>query len=980
MATLKPTWASAPTLRSGGAPRSLQLPSPSLGVDLLFAAVVGCVSVLARPAIDRLGDTPYQEFLRLEWLLVSGGKGLHLDSLSLPLPPLVYLGASAAGPDVADKWLPVAINVAILLVLTRFLLSGYPLVIKVPAALLLVASPLLYLLQPRLDVQLYVLLLGIQFLTLRAFRLHATVPRITAVIGVNVLLSLTTYMALPAILASAVYLVIQAERQREVQPAAWRALMWLYVPFSFTGYGLWAVFWAVAGSRVKTSYFIPATFGEASYLHELLNSLGSSLGLPIIALVALMVTSAIFLRQPDASLSRSREQALAWAVITFMGFTFGLVGLQTLAQRLPVQVEVITYSLLLLTPAALATVYEQGRNGFGRLTLPTRMALLATATAVVAVFPMQYLVRPATLDGMLPVDDGRERAARGAAEAFARVDPGERILLDPRFTASFVQAAQIDPRRLLTPFDPGFEQLVPAPPQDVRTIVVTDSLSDAVAGNYPSGRLVDLLPDATLIAAGKTESEAGAAFVRVFRRELLAKPDHDAPPIERDRAVTEQENVILSAVLREMEKRGGLPTRPDGWAYAIDFGNLMVYGAQRGSIDLFRQLSDIVERDYLVTKSNDPNALYTVAWRHRPDRLNEASGTTETLRMVEAYWAAGERWNNDYYRRLAYLMAKAYARHQWSDEYGEGWFIRNYYNYETKEYATNTFLVDYAPDVLRRVAEYMHDPDLLAPAKASAEFVAAAQLESGLFHAMYQPEIRTLYANMSYFSPNGIVQVIDSIEAALGVSELYSPERARMTYEFARQQYLSSPTRAISNQFHMDGSLTGEPENAPAVYAYIVRLGVRLGDSAWPRELIAQKLNTARLYETAPLPVENDYNWFFAWTSSLMALRDYQARGTSEATEPTVAQTELEEGVAEQATPTRPPIEPSPDAPVRRTVTLASVRLRDGASLNAPILEVLPASLSIDVLQGSQHADGFLWLEVRTPDGQAGWAIADALD
>ena len=975
----KPTWARAAGWGSGGAPRSLPLPSPSFGLDLLFAAVVACTSILARPAIDRLGDTPYQEFLRLQWLLVDGGKGLHLDSLSLPLPALVYVGASAAGLDVGDKWLPVALNVAILLVLTRLLLGDHPLLVKMLGALLLVASPLLYLLQPRLDVQLYLLLLGVQFVTLRAFRLHATVPRVTTAIGVNILLSLTTYMALLAILASAVYLVIQAERQREVQPAAWRALMWLYVPFSFAGYALWAVFWMVAGSRVKTSYFIPESLGEASYLHELLGSLGGSLGLPIIALFALMVASAIFLRLPDASLRRGREQALTWAVLTFMGFALGLVGLQTLAQRLPVQVEVITFSLLLLIPAALATVYEQARSGFGRLSMPTRMALLAAATAIVAVSPMQYIVRPATLDGVLPVDDGRERAAKGAAEAFVRADPGGRILLDPRFTASFVQAARIDPHRLLTPFDPGFENLVVAPPQDVRTIVVTDSLSDAVGGNYPSARLVDLLPDATLIAAGKADGGAGTAFVRIFRREILSKPDHDAPPIEKDRAVTEQENTILSAVFNEMEKRGGLPTRPDGWAYAIDLGNLMVYAAQRGSIDLFRQLSGIVERDYLVTKSNDPNALYTVAWRHRPDRPNEASGTTETLRMVEAYWAAGERWNNDYYRRLAYLMAKAYARHQWSDEYGEGWFIRNYYNYETKEYATNTFLVDYAPDVLRRVAEYMHDQDLLAPAKASAEFVAAAQLESGLFHAMYQPEIRTLYANMSYFSPNGIVQVIDSIEAALGVSELYSPERARITYEFARQQYLSSPTRAISNQFHMDGSLTGEPENAPAVYAYIVRLGVRLGDSEWPRELIAEKLNTARLYETAPLPVENDYNWFFAWTSSLMALRDYQARGTSEATEPTVAPTELGEVVAEQATPTRLLIEPSPDAPVRRTVTLASLRLRDGASLNAPILEVLPASLSIDVLQGSQHADGFLWLEVRTPAGQAGWAIADAL-
>jgi hypothetical protein len=353
----------------------------------------------------------------------------------------------------------------------------------------------------------------------------------------------------------------------------------------------------------------------------------------------------------------------------------------------------------------------------------------------------------------------RDRAAeQRIAAKFVSHDPGGRVLLDPRFTATFVQDAHIAPNRLLTPFDSNFKRIAASPPADVKTIVVTDSLEDFVGGNYPAQRLLDILPNATLLADGK----ADPTFVRAFQRLSTDEPTANLPTQQADPALMQKEDAILGAVPNEMQKHGGLPARPDGWAYAVDVGNLMVYASERGDIALFKRLSDLVRQYYLVTDSNDPNALYTVAWRARTDRPREASGTTETLRMVEAYWNAGEQWHDDYYRRLAYAMARAYVRHQYSDQYGENGFIRNYYNYDTKEYATNSFLVDYAPDVLRRVADGMKDGDLRAAADKSAQFVEGAQVDFGFFHEMYQPEISTLYANVKYFSPNGIIQIIDS--------------------------------------------------------------------------------------------------------------------------------------------------------------------------------------------------------------------------
>ncbi len=851
------------------------LPSLSFGVDALFVAGVVAVNVLARPLLARVGESPYQQFLRMQWVLVEGGKGLELDPLSLPLAPVLHVAvASLAGAAAAERWLPVAVSAALVLILTRFMLRDAALPVKLLVGTLAVASPLLYLLQRQLDVQLFVLMLAAHLLALRAVRAQPSVPRVTLAVGVNMLLSLTTPTALLALLASMVYCAALTERQRELSPAAWRALLWLYIPFSLTGYVLWAAFWVIAGSRVATSFFIPERASDPSHLRQVLATLG---GEPMLLLVVLFGLGVVVrLAAPGAAgAAPQREHALGWAMLTFLGFAFGLAGLQTMARRLPVQLESITFSLVLLIPALTATMLRAGPRPPRRADWALALLLVVGAALVLVLVPVRFVVHPETLTGRLPTASPRLVAERQAAAAFRQVDPGGRILLDPRVTATFVREAGIDPRRLITPFDDGFERLVTAPPDDVRVVVVTDSLDDAVAGNYPAARIVTMLPDATMIAEGKTEG-AGHALVRVFRRELFRKPEHDAPFLAGDPAITEQENTIAWAVLNEMKARDGLPVRPDGWAYAIDLGNLMVYAARRGSITLFRLLADRVERDYLVTKSNDPNALFTIAWRHRPDHPNEASGTTETLRMVEAYWLAGERWNNDYYRRLAYLMAWAYARHQWSNEYGEGWFIRNYYNYETKEYATNTYLVDYAPDVLRRVAEYMGDKQLLAVANAAAVFVVAAQLPSGLFHEMYQPEISTLYANITYFSPNGVIQLIDSVEAALGISELYAPDRARRTYEFAKQHFLESGVRAISNQYSMDGVMGVGRENAPAVYAYIIRLAVRFGDLQFARELINEKLNVDRMYLTAPLPVDQDYNWFFAWTSSLVALREYQ--------------------------------------------------------------------------------------------------------
>ncbi len=841
-------------------------------VGLLLSAVAVLASIAARPWLAELGDSAYQEFLRFEWVLLEGGEGIALDVFSLPLPPLTYLAAaSVLGPTAAETWLPVLLAVGIFLVLFGLLLRGYPLPARLLGSLPMLVTPFFYLLQRQLDLQLFVLLLGVQLATLRSFRTRPTVARVTAAVGANVLLSLTSYAALVALATAVVYLLFIANYRGEVQAAAWRALLWLYVPFSLAGYLVWFVFWAVVGSRLRTSYFLASPPPAPIQLEQLVGPLANA-ALPLVMLLGIAGVLWVFLRAPHTRMRGGRSQAVAWVVATFISTALALLGLQAAFQIIPAQTEALTFSLVLLVPAAVASVYGQARNILRHASVMLRIALLVSLGVVVAMFPVQFALRPALSREILAPPTLRADAGRAAAAQFVDADPGGGILIDPRFAATFVIASGVDPDRLVTPFDDTFEEQVTSPRPEIRTVVVTDHRDDFVSGNHPAMRLADVLPNGVLVAEGR----AGETFQRVFNHEPVVEPSTALPAPSPDPAIREQEEVILRALRAELAARGGLPLRAgDGWAYAVDVGNLMIYAAERGNIELFRSLSDVVRRHYLIQRTDDANALFTIAWRAHPDREAEASGTTETLRMAEAYWKAGERWDNDYYRRLAYVLARAYARHADVDEYNRLWYIRNYYNYETKTYATNTYLVDYNPDILRRIADGMDDPQLRTAAELSKAFVLGAQLDFGLFHEMYQPEISTLYGAMTYFSPNAITQVIDSYEAVLGITDS-APDAARRTHRFMKSEYDS-----ISSQYTIDGSEWGPRADDPSVYAYVARLALRLNDLEFARTLIDKEMSAARVYADAEKLPANDPGWFFRWSSVLLTLGEYQDRAAA---------------------------------------------------------------------------------------------------
>lgn len=73
----------------------VKMPRTALWLHLILTAAAIVLSLLLRPWLPQVGVSPYQQFLRSEWVLFAGGKGINLDILSLPLAPLLHIAAAS---------------------------------------------------------------------------------------------------------------------------------------------------------------------------------------------------------------------------------------------------------------------------------------------------------------------------------------------------------------------------------------------------------------------------------------------------------------------------------------------------------------------------------------------------------------------------------------------------------------------------------------------------------------------------------------------------------------------------------------------------------------------------------------------------------------------------------------------------------------------------------------------------------------------
>ncbi len=272
-----------------------------------------------------------------------------------------------------------------------------------------------------------------------------------------------------------------------------------------------------------------------------------------------------------------------------------------------------------------------------------------------------------------------------------------------------------------------------------------------------------------------------------------------------------------TAAVRHMAHGAGV-ARADGFIWAYDSAQLLRFAAVDRDLTRYVELRDAIVRRFVVNADGDAEAREDVAWRVRDGAPLEASGTTEALALADALLIGATTFDRPDDRALARRITDAYMRHA-TTERGV-WFIRNYYNLVTRAYATNSYIVDYLPDVLAAAG----DTDGAARSDALLDH---AMGPSGLFYELIQPEVDTAFpgAGLSYFSPNAFSSISNACNVAL-YAVAGRPALARRVLAFGVQH------RASLRRFYdvrTGAALSGDNAGTPA-FACLTRLAVRLGD------------------------------------------------------------------------------------------------------------------------------------------------------
>ncbi|MCF7936868.1 MAG: hypothetical protein K9L28_11060 [Synergistales bacterium] len=285
----------------------------------------------------------------------------------------------------------------------------------------------------------------------------------------------------------------------------------------------------------------------------------------------------------------------------------------------------------------------------------------------------------------------------------------------------------------------------------------------------------------------------------------------------------------------------GLFLRKGGDAYAVDHATMMLYAVRSGRRELFGDLASALEERFCVRSDAGDCQVVTVCWRVRPGTPPDASGTTETFLAAAAYWRAYRVWKVPVYGERAVSLLRGYLWHQWKS--GGHWMIRNYYNYSEEAFATNSFTMGYAPDLLREVGETLESSEFADVADWSLGFVLAAQTEWGLFHSVFDPEMKSLYAvcmDSPHYSPNNLAKPGDSAAIALEITGS-APDAARRVLSFIKSRWPS-----VANAYSLT---TGAPAQGKACgggmayghWAQVLRLAAALEDGLFA-SMVAERL------------------------------------------------------------------------------------------------------------------------------------------
>ena len=307
---------------------------------------------------------------------------------------------------------------------------------------------------------------------------------------------------------------------------------------------------------------------------------------------------------------------------------------------------------------------------------------------------------------------------------------------------------------------------------------------------------------------------------------------------------------LRDAALATLRQTGGV--RGDGYIYAVDIGQLATFAALAGDRELYEPLRRVILEQLLVRRVPGDPAHGMIAWRFTSDAAAgespvDASGTTEALRAAEALHRGQLAFPDLNDRETIALILDAYARHAAVDS--GTWMIRNYFNLDPRVYAfsTNSFLVDYDPDLVAQLAEARERDDWREVAEKSVELIRKCRTPAGLLHQMIRPEVRTIMPALldeGIYSANGIEQLNNVLTVAERCVET-DPQTARQVLEFCRTRlddlrlYYDAATGAV-----LPGEVGRTPPGAET-WGPLLRLAVKLDDQSTADHALRQLLRTS---------------------------------------------------------------------------------------------------------------------------------------
>lgn len=287
--------------------------------------------------------------------------------------------------------------------------------------------------------------------------------------------------------------------------------------------------------------------------------------------------------------------------------------------------------------------------------------------------------------------------------------------------------------------------------------------------------------------------------------------------------------------------------RPNGYVYAVDIGQLMLYFANKGDLANYMGFRQLAIEQLILDDPSDPYTQGFVGWRYNPSEPLDASGTSEALLIAKGLWKGFQQFYDPLDEELTLLILDGYAKHAFVDQ--DIWLIRNYFNLKTRSFAPNSYLVDYDPDFLHDMSTTMNNPELTELTTLSNELIRKGQTPAGLLHSIVLPELKTLYpdADLAVFSPNDVIQFSNACAVAEKTIKT-DPQLARNFLQFT-EVHLDTLMTYYYGQ--TNEPLMEDPARL-SEWTCLVRVAAGLNDSRLTEQLIQRALPFWRSFDKQP--------------------------------------------------------------------------------------------------------------------------------